>query len=120
MIERETLESFQDKAGQTVSVGDFIVYGHALGQGAGLRWGRVLKIERVAHEYDGGWRIGVQGIDTDWRDLDVQRGAKPEERKGWGKPELCKRGTLMFPSRILLANTFIPPEWRKMLEEAAP
>lgn len=119
-VKREQLESFVDKAGQVVRVGDFILYGHALGRCAGLKWGRVLKIEQVDQLWsDGGWRISVQGIDTDWHDLEVQRGTQDDEAdQSWGKPAVCKRGTLMFPSRIVLANAFIPARWREMLEGA--
>jgi hypothetical protein len=100
---RETLDHFIDKAGARVEVGDYIVYGHALGRCAGLRFGRVLKIEQVTNwRSNNEWRIQVQGVDDDWDHKTT---------------ELCKsKGTLQFPSRTIKANAFVPDYVRKLCE----
>jgi hypothetical protein len=100
------VDSFQDKSGREVRVNDFVVYGHALGRCAALRFGMVLSIKRgKRHEYsrDDEWAIRVQGIDDDAVDI-------------YGLA-LCKvAGTLMFPDRILNANAFIPQQYKALFE----
>lgn len=100
---RTIVESYDDKAGHTVKVGDFIVYGHALGRCAALKFGKVLKIETVKTWRDEiEWRIGVRGV---------------EEQRWCGKIELSRPGTLMFPERTILANDFIPQAYKDLLDE---
>ena len=36
---------FKDKCGKVLTSGDFIVYGHALGRCAGLRYGKVIDVK---------------------------------------------------------------------------
>lgn len=98
----------QDKLGRDFGPGDFIAYGHALGRCAGLRIGKVLDIKQAipkAYGYtDSNWRITVVGVDDDW-------GSRPVE--------LCKKGTLMFPSRILkLDPADVPDTIRNLYERA--
>lgn len=85
-----------DKLGHHITVGCYIVYGHALGRCAGLRIGKVLGIRQVEKPPWGGvgeptheWRIRVQGVDDDGLTAS-------------GGPKLCKPGTLQFPSRIVV------------------
>lgn len=97
---------FLDRSGREVKVGDFIVYGHALGRSAGLQFGQVLSIAGglVPPAWRGGpsyenWKIRVQGIDdTAWRGAQLRR-----------------PGTLNYPSRIILANDFIPENLKTLL-----
>lgn len=105
--ERKTLDYFIDKSGREVKVGDFIVYGHNLGRCAGLRFGKVLKIEKTAHPWrddEDEWKIGVQGIDDDWNtDINDAKAAR--------------KGTLLFPERILGINNIIPEHYKELLSE---
>jgi len=81
-----------DKLGQEIHIGSIIAYGHALGRCAGIRIGKVMNLEIKYDKYDGrpGIRITVQGVDDDW-----------DHRE----PELTgKKGTLMFPSRIIVLD----------------
>ncbi len=83
----------RDKLGQELNVGDFIVYGHALGRCAGLKIGLITSIMdgptdkgfwRNEHEpAPPTWRIRVSGIDDDW-----------------GSHKRVSRGTCQFPSRM--------------------
>ena|ERR1700690_2048063 len=80
-----------DKSRKEIKVGDFIIYGHALGRCAGLRYGKVLAIKEVKDYAD---RIKnhftVQGVDDDWY---------PDT------PKLAERkGTLQFGDRILIVT----------------
>ena len=96
----------EDKIGQEISVGSFIVYGHALGRSAGLRLGRVLEISKgKPGPFDKGWSIKVIGI---------------EDNEYWDKPpEACQRvGTLKFPERIVVLNKRkFPKNLKKILDE---
>jgi len=90
-------DSFTDKLGQEVGVGDCIIYGHALGRCAGLRIGKVLKIikKTIDNDYLSPWRITVQGVDDDW---------------DHNEPSLCRKGTLQFPKRIMRVDTNTLPD----------
>lgn len=103
MSERRTVPKFIGKDGRTVCVGDFVIYGHNLGRCAGMRFGIVLKIEVVTdYRGDDEWRIQVRGIDDDWR-RDI----------GDAKP--CRKGTLMYPERIMGVNMLIPDDFKELL-----
>jgi hypothetical protein len=83
----------KDKLGQPVNVGDIIAYGHALGRCAGLRIGRILRLQEPDPNASrwavrANWRATVIGIDDDWEQ---------------NAPKLNTRtGTLMFPNRWLV------------------
>jgi|GEM_PF-3123207 hypothetical protein len=87
---------FPDKAGVNLAPGDLIVYGHALGRCAGLRYGKVLAL--VAHpksEYnfdsktgDRECKLRVMGADDDWSPH------KPPEL-------LSKASVISFGSRVI-------------------
>lgn len=100
-MSRALKDSFIDKAGQEVRVGDYIVYGHALGRCAALKFGKVLKIETVKDYREECWRIRVLGIE-----------------KGYSKakPWDISQGTLQFPDRTILANSFLPKQIKDALE----
>ena len=98
----------KDKLDQPIEPGAIIAYGHALGRCAGLRIGKVVKI---AIKEKPSWaspaepeaRITVQGVDDDWS----------------GRPvELTSRkGTLMFPDRIIVLNpAAVPQRFLSLLE----
>jgi hypothetical protein len=62
----EETDSFTDKAGQTVKVGDTIVYATCQSHAASLTIGKVLKIQRYSWKSRVGdtyyqWRITVRG-----------------------------------------------------------
>lgn len=110
MDNRREVPFFIDKSGREVKVGDFVVYGHSLGRCAGLRFGKVLKIEILtrpswhADQSDNEeWRIRVKGIDDDW-DKDIASSTAARE------------GTLQYPSRILAVNDIIPEDYKDLLK----
>ena len=92
-----------DKLGALISVGDIIVYGHALGRCAALRIGKVLALKALTSPYshisEPEWRITVQGVDEGWSHTGNQK-------------TLCKKGTLMYPDRIIVLghNTMALPD----------
>jgi len=90
-MSQETLV-FTDKCGRVVQVGDLIVYGHALGRCAGLRYGKALRIvsREKGYESDGNSKLQVIGVDDDW---------------GHRVPELLTRKSyLKFPARVLVVS----------------
>lgn len=102
-----------DKLGRALAVGDFIVYGHALGRCAALRIGRILDIRSVEvkqlwnQEPKQEWRIRVAHLDDDWD----------------GNPKSCgtRAGTLQYPKRTLrLRPEDLTWEQRDMLESFIP
>lgn len=78
-----------DKLDRPIHVGDFIVYGHALGRCAALKIGRVLEIKRVdpTHREGSPWRLTVVGWDE----------------ASWREPRVS-RGTLQFPDRAIVVR----------------
>jgi hypothetical protein len=101
------MNSILDKSGHPIEVGSYVVYGHALGRCAGLRFGKVLKISprkaRWFDDSDSAVTIQVIGVDDDW------------ERE---EPKLCsKPGNLMFPNRtIVLRGYDLPPTIKELLD----
>jgi hypothetical protein len=113
-----------DKIGQKLEIGSIIVYGHALGRCAALQLGKILAIKVIPkksskwigrdpitdkHMYeeydDADYRITVQGVGMhdNWH---------PDE-----KPELLRKGTLQFPSRmIVLDPAKVPQKVRELLD----
>lgn len=90
-----------DKSGHPITVGSYIVYGHALGRCAGLRFGKVLGVKRKPKpsyrellDSDSQWSVTVIGFNDDFSWCN-----------SYGIND--KTGTLGFPDRILV----IPPEW---------
>lgn len=94
---------FFDKCGKEVKPGDLIVYGHALGRCAGLKYGRVTAVKLTKSEYsDPEVKLTVQGVDDDW----------DQE-----KPSLTKLGTLKFSKRVLkVSEDQIPKEVLELLK----
>lgn len=98
-----------DKLGQPINVGDFIAYGHALGRCAGLRIGKVLKVQCLPRpEFrnwgpEAEWKITVWGVADDWQS---------------DPPTLCKtKGILGFPNRIVvLQREQVPAAYRDLLD----
>ena len=94
---------FCDKTGKQLFPGDYIVYGHALGRCAGLRYGVVLDIVKSENDDYGrpGCKLHVQGVDDDWGER-----CKP-----------VKPGYLQFPKRVLkVALGQIPENVRTVLK----
>lgn len=95
-----------DKIGQQITEGCFIAYGHALGRCAGLRIGKVIKVVvRSVIGYHSReelvYRITVHGVDDDWSHQPAR---------------LCrKKGTLLFPNRILVLTDNLVPQTIKDL-----
>lgn len=100
------MNTFLDRGKREVKVGDFIIYTHSSGRSAVLQFGRVLSIESIEVPiYFGSaktkpqWRIGVRGVyESNWD----------------GKHRVMKPGTLQYPSRIILANDFMPQDLKDL------
>lgn len=94
-----------DKIGQEIKPGSYIVYGHALGRCAGLRIGKVIKIDEFKENRWGriGCRISVRGVNDDWKHDPIKL--------------TQKLGTLLFPNRIVvLAPELVPQDYRDLLD----
>jgi len=101
------LESYLDKGGNIVRVGDFIVYAHLMGRSAALKFGKVVAIKSKEKKYScgSGFVITVLGV----------------EDYGWGSnyPRLAgRKGALQWPNRTLLANDLIPDNYKVLFESA--
>ena len=92
-----------DKLGQEITVGSYIAYGHALGRCAGIRIGKVLKLDIKYDPYSHlpGLRITVQGVDDDWSHKKLALTAK--------------KGTLMYPDRMIVLDPKVVPSQIKTL-----
>lgn len=92
-----------DKLGKEIFVGSFIAYGHNLDRSAGIRVGKVLKIEETTYIGRPLIKIFVRGINDDWNHH---------------TPKLTKHnGVLNYPSRIIVIGKYdLPEEYRKLLE----
>lgn len=100
---RTPQESFSDKIGQEVMVGDTIAYGHALGRCAALRIGKIKAIVKVKpYWYEERWAITVQGVDDDGTVLQLTR----------------RLGTLQFPERTLKITAPLPAAYEELLRDA--
>lgn len=92
------MSTIKDKSGRELKAGDYIVYGHALGRCAGLRYGVVIDIKEARDSWTDKKKmhLRVRGVDDDW---------------GGQKPELLsKDSTLQFGDRILRINPSQMPE----------
>lgn len=100
---RTPQDSFQDKIGQEVRVGDTIAYGRGLDSSGHLRLGKVKAIVKVDPYYGRArWAITVQGVDDDYG----------------GEPTLTRRlGTLQFPDRTLKITAPLPPQYEALLRD---
>ena len=84
----------KDKTGnQEILVGSYIVYGHAMGRCAGLKFGKVIKVD----DKD---RYHVIGVDDDWIRQRI---------------ELTKKGILQFPERIIVLPFEMLPDYAQEL-----
>lgn len=99
----------RDKLGQAIKEGDYIVYGHAMGRSAGLRVGKVLRLDFTndpdRYRYrrgDCNCRIWVWGVDDDSK---------------YSAPILCKHmGILEFPERVIVVpEPTVSEDYRKLL-----
>ena len=91
----------KDKCGKEIFVGSYIVYGHNLGRCAGLKFGKIIKIEKPKSEFsDHDYNICVIGIDDDW---------------GFRDASLSKRGILFYPERIIVLDFNDLPEYAQKL-----
>lgn len=103
MIEKLVLK---DKSGRTLEPRDYIVYGHALGRCAGLRYGIVKAIYGAGTHWDGGQKIHarIRGVDDDWQQKEFKL--------------LTKDSTLQFGDRILkVTEKQMPPEVLTLLKK---
>lgn len=103
MKKYSNLEELLDKTGNKIEIGSYIVYGHALGRCAALKFGKVIDIEFQTDnfpQYPTHVRISVIGID---------------DEAHWSKPHLTKRGFLGFPERIIVLPVDKLPEYAKEL-----
>lgn len=96
----------KDKAGHDLKPGDLIVYGHALGRCAALRYGMIISINKPkedSYSNKDKLHVRVRGVDDGWD----------------GKPELLsKDSTLQFGDRILrISNSQMPEKVLKLLRD---
>jgi len=92
---------FEDKCGKKLKGGDFVIYGHALGRCAGLRYGKVIQIQWSKDKKTP--KAKVHGVNDDW---------------SYDEPALCSRTVALgFPKRILrIDRDQLPHEFVKMLD----
>lgn len=111
-----TAPLFRDKADMLVQAGDLIVYGHALGRCAGLRYAKVLEVVwsgQPVNLYDGtgneahAARLRVHGVDDDW---------------SHNAPKLLSKPSILsFGSRVLvLGGHQVPTAIRDLLATVTP
>lgn len=140
----ELFKTPEDKLGNTLQVGDYIVYGHLLSRSAALRVGQILKIvesapseyfldanDSIIHDqvYDVNLRAYVKNtvlpatkiIEHDYR-ITVIGINNDSNRHYWNtkrEPEIAYgKGTLQFPERTLkLTDSQITQQMRDLLEE---
>jgi len=96
----EKIGEVRDKVGRHIKAGDIIVYGHAFRRRAGLRIGKVLKVNTDRDKAT----FTVMGVDDDW------------ERR---EPKLnCRKGELLYSTRIIVLEPCqIPKSHKKLLDE---
>jgi hypothetical protein len=104
----------KDKAGRSLEPGDYIVYGHALGRCAGLRYGMVINVYEPKDDGYGWWpgkaegkkkvHVRVRGVDDDWQQKSFKL--------------LSKDSTLQFGDRILrISSAQMPKEVLELLND---
>jgi hypothetical protein len=110
----------KDKTGQAIQVGSYIAYGHAMGRSAGIRIGKVLRIEP---EWIDDYFV------TDWKTKEqrLHKAAHYEYRiKVWGCDDdhggfygvklNSSAGFLSYPDRILVIEiNKLPPVYLDLL-----
>ena|SRR5579863_9567177 len=107
-----------DKLGQELKPGRWIVYGHNLGRCAGLRIGMIIAAVKGEESERCPWnrqdRITVWSIDDDHA---AYAAFHPED--SWSSPKpLSKKSTLLFASRCLVIPTaLVPEQYRKQIAE---
>lgn len=82
-----------------IVVGSYIVYGHNLGRCAGLKFGKVIKIDNPPSDKNV-FRYHVIGVDDDW---------------AFRNPELSKRGMLLYENRMMVLPFTMLPEYAQKL-----
>lgn len=93
-----------DKLGRAIRPGCWVIYGHALDRSAGLRIGKVLKVEGNHNNETLPWmrkhRITVWGIDDDHLSY-----SHYNPKEDWARPKaLSKPSTLYFPERCIVVD----------------
>ena len=85
-----------DKTGKQITIGDFIVYGHAIDRSAALRFGKVLAIKPRQKRFpnDPGVSIAVIGVDGDWSHRE------PSLNSRFGTLQFSVRVVVLEPERI--------------------
>lgn len=98
-----------DKAGRQIQPGDLIVYGHALGRCAALRYGIAIAVQWSKAEWvEPKPHLSVVGVD--------ESGRWNSDKREY-EAALCKRGTLQFGDRILkVTEDQMPPEFLALLK----
>lgn len=99
------MKTFVDKAGRPLLPGDFIVYGHALGRCAGLRYGKVLEIVEKESPYckEITTKVRVIGANDDWCHTPAQLLSHPS--------------MLLYSERVLrISEEQIPDKVLKLLK----
>jgi hypothetical protein len=102
---------FRDKSGKELQAGDYVVFAHLLGRSAGMRYGKVTRVQWSKE----GWRgikapkLQVQGINDDYCHM-----------KDWTPSQAklnTRKSTLGFPTRVVkIEKDQMPEEFWKLLE----
>lgn len=104
-------EQALDKSGRPISVGDLVIYGHALGRCAALQYGKILAI-KWKEGYDRSKRASftVQGV-----------GLSDNGTHSSHSASMLQKGTLQFGSRILvITRDQVPAKVLALLDEVQP
>jgi hypothetical protein len=95
---------FKDKSGKVLKAGDYIIYGHAIGRCAGLKYGKVVGIKPGnPNSYSqSSTTLRVQGLeDNQWND----------------EISLSRKSTLQFQERVLkIERSQLPEESARLLD----
>lgn len=91
-----------DKIGREIKIGSIIVYGHALGRSAGLKIGKVVRINEKKRSWDDSitTTFSVFGVEEDFSD----------------KLSLSKIGTLHYSNRIIVLKD-VPAKYYQILDK---
>lgn len=109
MTENNNLK-FLDKTGKQVEVGDFIVYGHAAGRSALLRYGKVLEIYQFTSPWKGSiTKIKIIGVNDDYSSRPPTLLSKPSSLEFFNRIIAFKNPIGLMPEKVIaMLNDYAP------------